>query len=54
MNPLIGATPKETAQNASAAMNALLVLLSKDAQGSGMEFLLMPIAAAIESIADAE
>ena len=54
MNPLIGTTPKETAQNASAAMNALLVLLSKDAQGDGLAYLMMPIVAAVESIADAE
>ena len=54
MNPLIGTTPKETAQNASAAMNALLVLLSKDTQSTGIEYLMMPIVAAMESIADAE
>jgi hypothetical protein len=52
MNPLIGTSPKETAQNATAAMSELMALLSKDANSTGIEYLLMPIASALESIAD--
>lgn len=49
MNPLIGSTPDETMANASEALNALMCLLSKDTQHSGIVFLLMPIASALEA-----
>lgn len=52
MNPLIGSTDKETIQNASEALSALIVLMSD--RHSDLARLIGPIAAAIEHVAEAE
>lgn len=50
MNPLIADSPKETAQNISEAMSALIALMSD--RHSDLCRLLSPIQAAIEHIAE--
>lgn len=52
MNPLIGTTAKETCQNASEALSALLVLMS--GQHSDLTRLIAPIAAALEHASENE
>ena len=52
LNPLIGDTAKETIQNASEALSALLVLMS--GQHSDLTRLIGPIAAALEHASENE
>lgn len=52
MNPIIGSTAKETIQNASEALSALIVLMSD--RHSDLTRLIWPIAAALEHAAETE
>jgi hypothetical protein len=50
MNPLIGLTHKETVQNVTEALSALLILMAP--QHSDLCRLMSPLLAALEAVAD--